>query len=284
MAARRAEVEAAKQRELELQCQLEAMNDDSSSDEGPKQITPQASTPTLGGSQMGQQEPERKPSSPPVAASITSLPPPAVVKPPPSEAKSKNPYFKMMSHLSEATSPAVAKGTVAAPAAPPQPDPSTNPFHRMTQENKAAATPTGPITRKRADSDDWGSSKDDDSDDSDDDRPGGGSAAQLASILFGTMAPPRPLSAAGKESAPTSPAPVNDAPVAPPPPPPVLSSDGRAAPPPPPPPPPGDAPALPSSGGGRPAGFMSEIQMGKALKRTTTKDKSGAAVAGRVLD
>ncbi|KND95284.1 Actin cytoskeleton-regulatory complex protein PAN1 [Tolypocladium ophioglossoides CBS 100239] len=338
MAARRAEIEAAKQRELELQCQLEAMNDDSSSsdDEGPEQVTPQASTPTLGGSQISHQEHERT-LSPPPAASTTSPPPPAVVTSPPSETESKNPYFKMMSQSSEAASPAVSSDS-AAPAAPPPPppqsDPSTNPFHRMTQENKAPPAPTGPITRKRADSEDWGSSKDDDDDDSDDDRPGGGNAAQLASILFGTMAPPRPLSAAGKESTPASPAPVNDAPIASPPPPPVPSSDAPAAPPPPPmpgsdvptappppppmpgsgapaappppppmptsgapppppmpgtggpppppPPPPGDAPA-PAPSGGRPSGFLSEIQLGKSLKKTTTKDKSAAAVAGRVL-
>ncbi|PNH36834.1 hypothetical protein VD0004_g9930, partial [Verticillium dahliae] len=60
---------------------------------------------------------------------------------------------------------------------------------------------------------------------------------------------------------------------------------GGAPPPPPPPPPGGDAPAAPAlGGGGRPAGFLSEIALGKALKKTTTKDSSGAATAGRVLD
>ncbi|KAJ4206212.1 actin organization and endocytosis protein [Fusarium falciforme] len=334
LAARRAEIEAARQRELELQRQLEAMDDDSSSsddDEGPQQITPQASTPTMAGSQVASQELERKPSPPPAAAAVS--PPPAVITSPPAESESKNPFFRMMSQSNEhaAAAPAAAPQAPPAPAAPapsaPQPDVSTNPFHRITQnqEAKAPAAPAAPVSRRRADTDDWGSDKDDDSDDSDDDRPGGGNAAQLASILFGTMAPPRPLSAAGRDSATASPAPpsVNspispppapplptaaappppppmpeggvpiapppppppmpgsDAPSAPPPPPPPMPAGG--APPPPPPPPPGDAPA-PPSGGGRPAGFLSEIQMGRSLKKTTTRDKSQAAVAGRVLD
>ncbi|KAK2592970.1 actin organization and endocytosis protein [Conoideocrella luteorostrata] len=324
MAARRAEIEAAKQRELELQRQLEALDDDSSSDDddSPQQITPQESTPS--GSQIVSREAEKKPSSPPLV--------PTVVTSPPAETESKNPYHKMMSQPAEATS--TSQSQDSAPVPPPtastapvtRSDPSTNPFHRMTQAPPAA---TGPVSRKRADSEDWGSDKDDD-EDSDDDRPGGGNAAQLASILFGTMAPPRPLSAAGKDSTPASPIPANDAPIAsppppppaptsdapaappppppmpesngptsppppppvpssnapsaPPPPPPPMATAGAAGPPPPPPPPPlGSTPSAPMPSGGRPSGFLSEIQSGKSLKKTKTNDKSASAVAGRVL-
>ncbi|KAK0645950.1 hypothetical protein B0T16DRAFT_428914 [Cercophora newfieldiana] len=315
LAQRRAEIEAARKREEELRKQLESMGDDSSSDddEGPEQITPQASTPTLGGSQLGSQELEPKPTPPPIPA----VSPPQIITSPAAETESRNPYFRMMSQSSDASTP-TAPAPVAPPVAPPPPPQteSNNPFHRLP-----AAAPAMPTSRKRPDDDGWGSDKDEDEDDSDDDRPGGRSAAALASMLFGTMAPPRPLSAAGDVSAasppiasPVSPPPETvaspigappapppppppmptGAPGGPPPPPPMPPSMPAAAPPPPPPPIPGMAPPPPPpppamgdmpapAPGGRPSGFLGEIQAGRALKKTKTKE-STAAVTGRVLD
>ncbi|AEO58051.1 hypothetical protein MYCTH_2305048 [Thermothelomyces thermophilus ATCC 42464] len=360
LAQRRAEIEAARKREEELRRQLEAMENESSSsdDEGPEQITPQASTPTMGDSQIVNREPEKQPTPPPAPVvsppEIVSheperqpTPPPApvasppkiVTSSPPAETESRNPYFRMMSQSSDASTAAAtpaspASAPPAPPAAsapPPQPDVSTNPFHRMAQA-AAPPAPSIPVTRRFPDDDGWGSDKEEEEEeDSDDDRPGGQSAAQLASILFGTMGPPRPLSATGDKSsaspppvsspaapptestspsAPPPPPPMPGAfpsaspapdaspappPPPPPPPPPMPSADGAPsapppppppapgmAPPPPPPPPAGGAPALPTVS--RPAGFLGEIQAGKTLRKTVTRDKSGAAVAGRVLD
>jgi actin cytoskeleton-regulatory complex protein PAN1 len=309
LAAQRAEIEAAQARERELQRQLEAIDDDDSSDdEGPEQATPQASTPT-----QSSQEFERKEVSPPPAPSVLSPPPPpmpSIVPPippaaettslpvasPPSDTETKNPFLKKLAQAGGEQS-----------AASPNANTSNNPFHRLPAQESAKSPdpvqtqPSGSRpSRVRPEEDDWsvvGSDKEDDS--SDEEGPGAGNARHLASILFGTMGPPRPLSAAGNGagSTPTSPAPVKDSPAAAPPPPPMPNMSAPPPPPmpnmnapPPPPLPSGGAPPPPpmpasnnaAPGGGRPSGLLGEIQMGKQLKKTQTKDKS-AAIAGRVL-
>ncbi|KAE8378234.1 hypothetical protein BDV26DRAFT_292459 [Aspergillus bertholletiae] len=340
LTAQRAELEMAKERERQLQLELEALDEESSSDEeGPENITPQHSTPAQSQILPGVDSTANVAPSATVPraeldglTSSTSSPTSdrAGLAHLSSETESKNPYFKKINQPAEsqvATPQAVPQAPVASPKADVQ---STNPFHRLAQQQdntKPAFTAAGPIervsrARPEAD-DDWSvAGSDFDSSDDDDERPGGGSAKQLASILFGTMAPPRPLSAMDDKSPskPSTPAPDTPAaptepeadgassiastvPPPPPPPPPVvapipsiaLNSGSPDAPPPPPPPPmappapppgippPPAPPATPAGVPGRSA-LLASIQAGKGLKKVQTNDRSLSSIAGRVLD
>ncbi|KAI9840800.1 MAG: actin organization and endocytosis protein [Sclerophora amabilis] len=308
VAAQRVELEAARERERTLQQQLEQLGqEDSSSDEdeeGPQQITPQETTPTA-----SQELPRDKVSSPPVPAPASPVlspqsPSPAVTSPPPqappmiADTETKNPFLKKLAQSNEQPAAGVSPGTQPSPiTSPPSSTPvevSTNPFHRHSHSdasaaNKAVSSPPehapasvptitthttgGRPSRIRPEDDEWSvvDSENSSDDDDEDGSPAGGrtNATQLASILFGTMGPPRPLSAADNNSnnnkgspapaaaSPTSPV-VNDttgapAPPAPPPPPPLPSSGAPPGGPPPPPPPPPPMPPSTGAGAGAPS-------------------------------
>ncbi|KAL9020247.1 MAG: hypothetical protein Q9185_002530 [Variospora sp. 1 TL-2023] len=301
LAAHRAEIEAAKERERQLQLQLENLGDDSSSDEeGPQDITPQETTPTSSQVLSRDKSPPTSEAPPPPtftpSDSTTTSPPLAPVHRGPSSSissESKNPFFKKLNQEAgepAGTSPAQPASSIASPTTEVS---STNPFHRLAQQQQGqskeagskpqpaplASVPTdGPRpSRHRPEEDEWSvvdSTEESSSDDDGDDKPTGGSAKQLASMLFGTMAPPRPLSAMdenakspalGSPSTPSAPPPAppipssstEGAPSAPPPPPPPMPNTGTPpAPPPPPPPMPGSsvpppAPPMPGSLDGR---------------------------------
>jgi actin cytoskeleton-regulatory complex protein PAN1 len=280
LAAQRAELEAARERERLLQKQLEELSEDDSSDEGPEELTPKDTTPNA--SQVFNSQSSSTVIVAPsevTTSNTTETSPvrPAIHAPSSSySSETKNPFFKKLSQSSESIPAAPAQSTPAT-ATPSSGEVSTNPFHRFTQQpdtNKSVAPltaqPTGGRSRVRPEEDEWSvvDSNDDSSSDEEDDKPTGGSAKQLASLLFGTMGPPRPLSAAGEKKSPTSarsdtgfsPIPTFEAF----PPPPTDSSAIPTAPPPPPPMPqqappvPGDAlpaPPLPPPSFGADPGF-----------------------------
>lgn len=289
-------MEAARERERQLQLQLESIGDDSSDDDdddGPQQITPQDTTPSA-----SQELPTAPPPAPPLPSVNVPSPPVAPTQPrtvvtsPPVAEGTNNPFLKKMA---QGSLPAVI-----ASAPTPAAEVSTNPFHRLTQAPTEAPTASTRAARVRADSDDWGSGGETDgesSDDDDDSRPGGG-AKQLASLLFGTMAPPRPLSSMDNKT-PSTQSPVN-ATASPPPAPPMPSSGAPPPPPlptgsaPPPPPLPTSSapppPPMPGATAAKPAGapdlgaLLGGIQSGVRLKKTETKDRSQSSVAGKVLN
>ncbi|TQB68777.1 actin organization and endocytosis protein [Monascus purpureus] len=342
LAAQRIELEAAKERERQLQIELEGLNESSSSDdEGPVNITPQDSTPTQ--SQVltattvvsPPVPPSSAPTLPATAVEQERVPSPGASSPassragasgPPAETESKNPYFRKMAQSTDnqaIPSPALPTTAVSSPKSEVQ---TTNPFHRLAQQESARSTftasrPLEPKSRARPEEDDWSAagSEFDSSDDDDDDRAGGGSAKQLASILFGTMAPPRPLSAMDDKSPSKSTTPVQEnlasppettttngeppalsaatfhppppapAGVPPPPPPPPPVAPGPPPPPAPPAPPSGippPPPPAPSAVAGAPnrSALLASIQAGTGLRKVQTNDRSTSSSAGRVLD
>ena len=339
LATQRAELEAAKERERQLRLQLESLDEgESSDDEDTSEVTPEENTPT--NSQFLTRDP-----TPPSAfldtsrqSSSADAEQSAVVGSPavtPNSlstqtstysSETKNPFFKKLSQPSESVTIPLPQPTSLA-ISPSANEASTNPFHRLAQKESVAkalqplnSTPTGNRpSRVRPEEDEWSVvDSNEDSSDDDSERPTGGTAKQLASMLFGTMAPPaRPLSAIDDGIPPTSPKldrtltpsmspptpsvpDIHASPVPPPPPPMPDSASVPGSPPPltsmlesygsaptaPPPPPPPPGPGVTGGKPGPPAvgALLGEIVKGKGLKKVETKDRSQSSVAGRVLN
>lgn len=236
LAVQRADLQAAREREMQLKLQLESLDDDDSSDEdGPQDITPQGTTPTS--SQVLSRDFGPHSIQSPTPSTHESIEAPAAsnapVASPPTQIQnneSKNPFFKKLNQNTDS-----AATPTTQPSSSTQ-EPSTNPFHRLTQQESAPKSPVvaqsephsqahfPPLSstpssgqrpsRVRPEEDEWSVvDSNEDSSDDESDRPSGGTAKHLASILFGTMGPPRPLSAMDEKDKPKTP--VNDSPATP---------------------------------------------------------------------
>ena len=208
LASQRAELEAAKERERQLQLELEGPAESSSDDENGLEHTPQENTPT--NSQILTKDTSTLDASAPPPVTGTSRngqssSPALAMATPPSiySSETKNPFFKKLSQSNEPHSLPTSRlaPSITSPASN---EISTNPFHRLTQQENAnkssgLAAPQSAGSRPsrvRPEEDEWSvvdSTEDSSGDEEELDKPTGGSAKQLASMLFGTMAPPRPL-------------------------------------------------------------------------------------------
>lgn len=212
LAAQRAELEAARERERKLQQQLEALADeDTSDDEQPGQLTPKDSTSSAG--QLFNSQASSTVIIPPIEntqeTESTEKPNLPQQASPSYSSETKNPFFKKINQSNEST-PVIAApaSTITSPG-----EPSNNPFRGLVQQQQSqAAAPltaqaTGGLSRRRPEEDEWSvvDSSNGDSSSEEDEPPVGGSAKHLASMLFGNMGPPRPLSAADEKKSPATP-------------------------------------------------------------------------------